>query len=293
MLGWWDYFLVAFLLKTPTGSLFLIGAALAVAFWWKPLQVREILFLLIPAILFFAALTRVKVNIGLRYALPVYPLLYVFASRVATLRFRSAWAVPALVCVPLALTAFSTLRVAPHQLAYFNELAGGPGRGYRYLSDSNIDWGQDLKGLQAYMARKHLPMIYLAYFGMGSPEAFGIHYQYVSGFGSAGPTPELVPLGAEREMLAISVNELQSVFVGDRDRYRWLKARKPVAKIGYSIYVYDLTKDADGHFHLAEVYEKSNQADRAAHELKKVLTLQPENSFAKQHLQAISPRAGA
>lgn len=47
-------------------------------------------------------------------------------------------------------TAASTLAVYPHQLAYFNELAGGPEDGYRHLLGSSFDWGQDL--LIAYPA---------------------------------------------------------------------------------------------------------------------------------------------
>jgi len=44
------------------------------------------------------------------------------------------------------------LRVSPHYLAFFNELAGGPGSGHRVLVDSNLDWGQDLKGLRNWMS---------------------------------------------------------------------------------------------------------------------------------------------
>lgn len=49
-----------------------------------------------------------------------------------------------LVVVFLLATAASTLRVYPHQLAYFNEVSGGPENGYRHLLHSNFDWGQDL-----------------------------------------------------------------------------------------------------------------------------------------------------
>ena len=41
-------------------------------------------------------------------------------------------------------TAASTLRAYPHQLAYFNEITGGPYNGYKHLLGSNFDWGQDL-----------------------------------------------------------------------------------------------------------------------------------------------------
>lgn len=49
-----------------------------------------------------------------------------------------------LVAAALLWTAGSTLCVYPHQLAYFNELAGGPENGHRHLLGSNLDWGQDV-----------------------------------------------------------------------------------------------------------------------------------------------------
>ena len=72
------------------------------------------------------AFAAAKVNIGLRHILPVYPFLLVLASRVATVRFSRRWLAPVIIGTPLVFTAVSTLRIAPHQLAYFNEAVGGP-----------------------------------------------------------------------------------------------------------------------------------------------------------------------
>lgn len=58
-----------------------------------------------------------------------------------------------LVCIALLATIVSTLRVYPHQLAYFNEFSGGPDNGHRHLLDSNIEWGQDLLYLKEWQAR--------------------------------------------------------------------------------------------------------------------------------------------
>jgi hypothetical protein len=145
--------------------------------------------------------------------------------------------------VPLVLTAASALRVAPQQLAYFNELVGGPGEGYRYLSDSNIDWGQDLRGLKDYVDREGLPAVYLSYFGTAPPEFYGIRYQCAPAPTNIGsvppPTQKPLPGTAGREVLAISVANLQGVYLSDPTLYRWVDQRRPVAKVGYSIYVYD------------------------------------------------------
>src|SRR5206468_11204129 len=67
--------------------------------------------------------------------------------------------------------------VYPHYLAYFNELAGGPRNGYKRLVDSNLDWGQDLKGLKRWADEKRLDAthpLYLSYFGTADPRYYQI-----------------------------------------------------------------------------------------------------------------------
>ena len=61
-----------------------------------------------------------------------------------------------------------------------------------------------------------------------------------------------------RQILAINVVNLQGIYFDDeRYRYDWLQEyRKPLTTIGHSIYVYDLTNDANAHLHLAEIYEQ-------------------------------------
>jgi hypothetical protein len=156
--------------------------------------------------------------------------------------------------------------IAPHQLAYFNELIGGPSQGHRYLSDSNLDWGQDLKGLKAFMDHERIPVIYLSYFGTAAPAGWGIHYQFLPGWVENMQDPDLkerVPQGG-RQILAISIVNLQGIYFDEkRDRYRWLESRTPLTTIGHSIYVYDLTNDAEAHGKLAAIYEESGFQEMA------------------------------
>jgi Dolichyl-phosphate-mannose-protein mannosyltransferase len=256
--GWWSYFVFAFLVKTPIGSLLLISAALLFYRSGKPLGWREGLCLLLPAVIFFLAVTQSKVNIGLRHMLPVYPLLFVLAARLATLEPHRWWFRFLVIGAPLAFTAVSSLRVAPHQLAYFNELVGGPGEGYHYLSDSNLDWGQDLRGVKAYMEKEKLQIIYFSYFGTAPPSYYNIRYQYVPGSWPLRwpPPPDRVPATA-RKILAISVRNLQDASIPHIRLFGWLRLRKPIAKIGYSIFVYDLTNDREGLTALEQTYVKS------------------------------------
>jgi hypothetical protein len=203
---------------------------------------------LIPPALIFILSTQAKVNIGLRHILPVYPFLFVLASRLATVQLRRGWAVPFAIGIPIIFTAISSLRITPHQLAYFNEFVGGPDQGYRYLGDSNIDWGQDLRGLKKYMEKEKLPIIFLSYFGTAPPSEYGIRYQSVArtGIHEVSPPRDKVPATAARKVFAISVYNLQDISTGSSPLFRWLWLRQPIAKIGYSIFVYDLSNDAVG-----------------------------------------------
>jgi hypothetical protein len=288
--GWWSYFPVAFLIKTPLGSIVLMLLSVLLFKAGHPLRLREALMLLGPAAFLFAIMMQSRINIGLRYLLPVYPLLFVLASRSATITFRWKWASRLLWGIPLAWTAASSICIAPHHLAYFNELVGGPGNGWRCLGSSNLDWGQDLVGLKQFMEREGVPMIYLSYFGTAAPEAYGIRYQYVPGFYWWPPPTDTLPPGSGRELFAISVDHLQGTHFADKERYHWLFSRTAVAKIGYSICVYDITADADAHLGLARIYEQSGFEALAAQEVRKVLALDPGNAEAQQLLEAIALR---
>jgi hypothetical protein len=266
------YFPVAFLIKTPMATLLLVVAGLIPWLGCARLDRSTAAFLMLPAAIYFAAMVATRVNLGLRYLLPVYPFLFVLASRVGTLQFGSSLVtilgrVGSLGLVGL--TAASSLAIAPHQLAYFNELIGGPAEGHRYLSDSNLDWGQDLKGLKSFMDQEGVPVIYLSYFGTAEPAGWGIGYQFLPGWVENMQNPDLklrVPPEA-KQILAISVVNLQGVYFDEKqNRFRWLETRLPLTTIGHSIYVYDLTHDAEAHDRLAEIYEQSGFPEMAEQE---------------------------
>jgi hypothetical protein len=71
------------------------------------------------------------------------------------------------------------------------------------------------------------------------------------------PPPDKVPDEAQRKILAISVTNLQDVANSYDPLFRWLWSRRPVAKIGYSIFIYDLTDDREGLAKLKETYIKT------------------------------------
>src|SRR5439155_10617229 len=94
---------------------------------------------------------------------------------------------------------FSAIHIHPYQLAYFNRWAGGPASGYRYLDDSNIDWGQDLPGLAAWQSEHGVRPLALWYFGTDSPAGYGIEWR---------PLSNEEVLQPRRDAYAMSVNNL-------------------------------------------------------------------------------------
>jgi hypothetical protein len=230
--GWWYYFLVAFAIKTPIPVLVLFGAAVLLSVFGQRDASERLYLLYLPIALFFLATFLSFLNIGYRHILPVLPFVFVAAGRVLagdTKRWLRAAAV--VLCIWHAAGSFA---IHPHYLAYFNELAGGADNGYRYLVDSNLDWGQDLKNLKVYMDENGLQEVHLAYFGSAHTEYYGIE---------ALPLPREKPVDLDQRpsaVHAISATYLQSGYLGDSEAFSWLRPYEPYEKIGYSIFLYRL-----------------------------------------------------
>ena len=134
----------------------------------------------------------------------------------------------------LAYQAFGTLRSYPDYLPYFNEVVGGAANGHEYLADSNLDWGQDLKQLKAYVDEHELGRIHLDYFGSVDPDLYGIDHEPM--------TFETLNLALARPegfrgTIAISATLLVGIYL-ERDVYERLRQRTPDAVIGNSIFLY-------------------------------------------------------
>ncbi|HUK83652.1 MAG TPA: glycosyltransferase family 39 protein [Verrucomicrobiae bacterium] len=238
--GWWYYFPVAFAVKTPVSLIvLLISGGLVYIKRWRQLGLGNIVFVLLPVGLYVGPAMSTRFNIGLRHILPIYPfLLLVAAAAVKELleaKQRTGRAVIAALAVCWLLE-FG--RVYPKTLAFFNQFVGGPRKGYEYLVDSNLDWGQDLKPLKRWMDQHGVAHINLAYFGSADPTYYHIDCTYLPG---APPFAEqLVKPPQLPGYVAVSDTILVGAYLTDRGRafYRPLRDREPVADIGYSIRVY-------------------------------------------------------
>jgi hypothetical protein len=233
--GWWYYFPVAFAVKTPVGTLLGCGIVLTAAIlaWSRRRRIEDAALWLcatVPCFVYWGFCLTSHVDIGLRHLLPIYPFLCVLLGL-----GLSALTVPWLAWVLLAMTAAETAGRFPYYTAFFNVLAGGPAAGPRYLLDSNLDWGQDLKRVRRFMQDHHIEKIRLQYFGSFEPSDIGLRYDGVP------LTSDARGRAGLDEYVAISATLLNGQYV-DPQWFAWLRPLTPVERIGYSIYVYDLRK---------------------------------------------------
>jgi hypothetical protein len=243
-----DYLPVAFAVKTPIGTMVLFFVA-SVILAYRVLLARgrgeaslDEWAMLLAVLLFFCLAMFIRQNIGLRYVLPVYPLIFIFtAVQLHWLYSRGGRWRPIVASVVVALVTFvalSSLRTYPHYLAYFNELAGGPQNGWRYLVDSNLDWGQDLPGLKTYVKQHNLDEVYLDYFGPTRCWR-GICSEVLDYYGIRWkPVPsaeEVARTGPPRGVVVVSLSRLILFYPKDS----WLWAYQPTATIGHSIWIFD------------------------------------------------------
>jgi len=245
--GWWYLMPASLLIKTPLALLVLVGAALVRIATSKAVSNAELLILTASAslVVLFSALK--SVSVGLRYLLPLFPLLHVLVGRVLADGFPAQAWVRAALALLVAWYGVGTLRIHPHYLAHFNELVGGPSNGYRWLADSNLDWGQDLVGLRRYMDEQGIERIRLGYFGSGDAALYGIDYDYLPSVGLPPPAGEpwwfepkareLAPLELSGGPMAVSASLVAGLFL--RDHYAALRSREPAAQVGHSILIYE------------------------------------------------------
>jgi hypothetical protein len=236
--GWWYYFPVAFAVKTPLAALAALALAAALGLrrlWrgrWKAIPFVWWTLLLPPAI-YLAFSMVARVNIGFRHVLPMFPFLSALTAAAFWQMRRRFAVIASLIVASLLLIEDASLR--PHYLAFFNRLAGGPENGPRYLVDSNIDWGQGLKNLKTWLDEHHIIHVRLLYFGAAPPDYYKIWFDEVP------RTWEPDLRASLDDMVAVSVTPLMDVYVKPGE-IAWLRELQPTARIGYSIYVYDLRK---------------------------------------------------
>lgn len=201
--GWWYFFPYAALVKTPLPLFIILGLAALAAVRLareegeqegRPVGralaqgLYETAPLWVLLAIYWVVAMGGNLNIGHRHILPTYPALFVLAGAAAGwLALPRRRAAAGILACCLAWTVIESVNIRPHYLAYFNQLAGGPGHAYRHLVDSSLDWGQDLPGLKRWLGDHGLneqsaAPVYLSYFGTGDPSYYGITARPLPGY---------------------------------------------------------------------------------------------------------------
>ncbi|MEK9170401.1 MAG: hypothetical protein AAB674_02015, partial [Patescibacteria group bacterium] len=283
--GWWYYFPLIYLMKETLPALLIIFIGFIIGFFDAfqtmargikkiPEKIMEYLtihfteFSMISFItIYWISSISSPLNIGVRHILPTIPFIYILSTgafkrwlssgsrQISTTSLEKIfnqinalfnfWTKIFLLIILIIWLISETLLAAPFFLSYYNELAGGRMDGYKYATDSNFDWGQDLKRLEIW-AGKNLESdekIAIDYFGGGSPEYY-LGTQFEPWWSARGnPKEEKI------QWLAVSVNTLQGAYArltpdfyrNPADEYRWLENyNNPTERAGTSIFIYRL-----------------------------------------------------
>ena len=236
--GFWEFFPIAIAVKTPLPTLLLLLGSLAFISVQRQIA-RGSKFLWVPILVFLSLAIYSRMNIGLRHILPIYPFLFVWLGGVSAALLRSpSIAKRGAVCFLGLWLVGSCVVNYPDYLAFFNETLGDRER-HEILVDSNLDWGQDLKGLKRWMVDQGVEKIELAYFGTADPAYYGIKAIYEPGTWSAilSEPPDSTGLSTA-PYIAISATHLVGLYFAPHNPYAAFLRKKPVAAIGHSIFIF-------------------------------------------------------
>ncbi len=237
--GWWWYFPFAFAVKTPLPTLLMV-AVMALSVLARVLHRRirlsfraEQAIFLLPWLYLLSAL-KSSVDIGYRHLLPILPFLFLGIGVSAARYPWAKWMRLALAGLLLWL-AVGTVRILPYPLTFFNELVGGPKEGYRYLVDSNLDWGQNLWDLAEWMSEQGVDRVRYAHYSPARPEVYGVHYDRLPPAYGTHPFPRWNPPPGD---YAIGATVLQGAYTIPPQQYEWFRTQEPVAILGNALFLY-------------------------------------------------------
>ncbi|EKD46472.1 MAG: hypothetical protein ACD_67C00226G0002 [uncultured bacterium] len=206
-------------------------------------QVGVVQYTLLGFILLYSLLSITgNLNIGLRHLFPIMPLIYLLITKkvfdfLKNKHIATKNQIQVIFSVLILWIILIPFFSYPNYVSYFNETIGGSENGYKYVTDSNTDWGQDLERLKDFLElNPQIEKINVDYFGGGNPEYY-LGNKYASWWDNKRPI--------EAGWYAISANSLQ-VSIYDKvnktpeTNYAWTKELTPITMIGNSILIYNV-----------------------------------------------------
>ena len=295
--GFWFYFPVALLVKTPMPALVLIALAVMNLLALRRSDKMERAILWIPVIVYLTLAIWARMNIGVRHILPIFPFLFVLAGESAAGLWagRSRWKKSLLVFLG-AWAFWNFIGSYPNYLSFFNEAAGGSRNGHKILVDSNLDWGQDLKGLKSWMDGRGIRKILLVYFGTAEPVYYGIDAVRFPG----GILPPRLAMRRTPQVpytLAVSANQFYAARVystsSEQALLQSFRLKEPDAVVGNSILIFNLDpSDPQVNLSLGTIMALRGQWAPAEELLRKVLPSPQFSGAAREILAQVRARQG-
>jgi tetratricopeptide (TPR) repeat protein len=284
--GVWFYFPLTFVIKSTLAFLVLLGISVFAIATRKLTGAREILFLTIPPAFHLLVAMSSKINIGVRHILPLYVFLSVLIAGAAWSLMRGERRWRYVVAALLLFHVFSSARSYPNYMAYSNELWGGPSQTYKYLSDSNVDWAQQLKATKQYLDGRGIKECWFAYFGQGvlEPHYYGIPSKPLLTADSLWMNERIdVPPTIDGTVL-VSAGVLSGFEFGPGalNPYRQFQQLQPVAVIDDAVFVFEghfeiALASALGHAQHATVLLDGKQPEAALAEAQAAVALAPDS----------------
>ena len=284
--GVWFYFPVAFLIKSTVAVLALFLLTLGVIAARRFDRWREILFLIVPVVFYLIVAMTVGMNIGVRHILVVYVFLYVLIGGATWILVQKSRKWTYAVAVLLLAHAASSVAAYPNYIPYANELWGGPSQTHKYLTDSNSDWGQQLKSIKQYLDQRGVKECWFVYFaeGVAEPSYYGIPCKPLPTINTLWLNlPIDVPATIDGPVLISSSNLSGLEFgPGSLNPYLQFKQLKPTAVIDRGVFVFDGKFDVPLASAISKVQKAGNlaqakQLDEALQEAQAAVALAPDS----------------
>jgi hypothetical protein len=263
--GKWYSYMYILAIKAPVGTLLLFGLSIGAACCsgkYRGSLCDELCLLMPPFIILIVVSSQIGLTNAVRYTLPAIPFALVSIGRLGRAFQLGDRPVSAAVIISLAWVIVSSVLNYPHSMSYFNETVGGPKKGHYYLLDSNISCGQDLLLLRRWVDdHPEARPLQLAVVSWVNPRLAGIDF----GLPPVGPNKRLgsnyhgdpEELGPQPGWYAIDVNFLHSTewpaptgdgkwqyIARDGPNFEYFLRFEPLARIGYSVYIYHITTEA-------------------------------------------------
>ena len=234
--GQWFYFPLAFAVKSSVALLLLLPSGVLFPFFNREKR-REMMFLLVPPLAYFAVCLTSNFTTGIRHLLPVYGFFIIAAAAGAVWLCRKFYLFRYVLIALLVFHAAAAVRTAPNYLAFANDFWGGTNNTHRIFADSNVNTGQSVKLVNEYLARENIGDCWFA---------ASVHPELMRATQPCRVLPSIVRVLVSQNLIEpvppviegtvlVSVNELPPRGAGE---YVPIAQSEPIAFIGGNVLVY-------------------------------------------------------